>query len=548
SDACSSFDGSTLTHILTPQPSSSLTSGVTDARGIQAMLSKALGQQTHIGKTGQPIGIGPTVPTHHTDWVFEATELACADFDENCRWKNVEGLFVDQMDWYQGSGFLDQGRLQVATGTHISPGTYWSSPEVHIRVCTRKSSALLPTGYDYCSPPLDDPKPGPVRVVLPDSGREPFQIFIIADNFVYQATSLQGGFAIIDEIEYDAAMCGEEGEEAPGPPSSNSITPFPKLVDLNEKEHTTKGMVMKSTITRRGPLPISPETREFIKTIEEGREEEEDEQEEGEEETAVGHAMPRPAKKFIAARENMSREDMRASRNKRMSLRERVASRDRAGQSNGVDEEKEEEVREMSLADFTAMSVDGSIDRFLSMMKEVYHKTGHATTALKSACDVLNCRFIDGDCDALLAGSEWHTSDRPVGNPLTGIRGDASLLPYNKEGSFAYIRGPRTHSRLQTSPFHLDQDAFFIFAYHKIDPHSSLRVYAKQAGKEKETLLFDAPVLAKNSSRRWFREGRVLPAGDYDYIVFEVHSLSANNYIGLDEILVLNVDRQLMCT
>ncbi|GMT05645.1 hypothetical protein PENTCL1PPCAC_27819, partial [Pristionchus entomophagus] len=314
SESCSSFDGSSLTRFLSnPQPSTSLTSGVTDATGIQAILSRALGQQTHIGKKGQPIGLGPTVPTHHTDWVFDAEELVCADFDEACRWKNVEGIFVDQMDWYQGSGFLDQGRLQVATGTHISPEgyyaivasdhaqlatdkailvsdtvgcqigpgelrlMYWSSPEVHLRVCTRKSSALLPSGYDYCSPPIDDPKPGPVRVALPDGGREPFQIFIIADNFVYQATSLQGGFAIIDEISYSADMCGDE-EEAAGP-SSNSVTPFPKLVDLNEKE-SPKGMVMKSSITRRGPLPVSPETREFIRTIEGGREDEEEEEEE----------------------------------------------------------------------------------------------------------------------------------------------------------------------------------------------------------------------------------------------------------------------------
>ncbi|GMT05644.1 hypothetical protein PENTCL1PPCAC_27818, partial [Pristionchus entomophagus] len=252
-----------------------------------------------------------------------------------------------------------------------------------------------------------------------------------------------------------------------------------------------------------------------------------------EEEEEEVHDLPpiKPSRKFIAAKENMSREALKASR-------ERADAREQAQRSNEVDEDKDDK----ELADFSAMSVDGSIDRFLSMMKE---KQQHK---LKSACDVLNCRFSEGDCDAMLAGSEWHTSDRPVGNPLTGIKGDASLMPYNKEGSFAFIRGPRPHSRLQTLPFTLAEDAFFIFAYHKIDPQSSFRVYAKQTGKDKETLLFDAPVLQKNSSRRWFREGRVLPAGAYDYIVFEVHSLSANNYIGLDEILILNVDRQLMCT
>ncbi|GMT31660.1 hypothetical protein PFISCL1PPCAC_22957, partial [Pristionchus fissidentatus] len=314
SDGCSSFDGSSLSHLLTAAPASpggGLTSGVTDARGIQAMLNRALGQQTHISKAGQPIGLGATVPTHHTDWVFDAAELSCVDFDEDCRWKNVEGLFVDQMDWYQGSGFLDQGRLQVATGTHISPARYWSSPEVHIRVCTKKSSSLLPTAYDYCSPPLDDPKPGPVRVVLPDGGREPFQIFIIADNFVYQATSLQGGFAIIDNIEYAADMCDTEENAGPGL-RANSLarpTPFPKLVDVAEREEKARGMVMKSSITRRGPLPLTPEAREFIKTIEGSKEEAEEEEEEQEAPPPV-----KPARQFIGARENMSREEMRGTR------------------------------------------------------------------------------------------------------------------------------------------------------------------------------------------------------------------------------------------
>jgi hypothetical protein len=51
----------------------------------------------------------------------------------------MEGLLVDELDWYQGSGFLDENRLRwiilnsfislkfdlvdrLATGTHLAPG------------------------------------------------------------------------------------------------------------------------------------------------------------------------------------------------------------------------------------------------------------------------------------------------------------------------------------------------------------------------------------------------------------------------------------------
>lgn len=33
------------------------------------------------------------------------------------------------------------------------------------------------------------------------------QIFITADNFVFRATNLEGGFAIIDDIEYYGDLC-----------------------------------------------------------------------------------------------------------------------------------------------------------------------------------------------------------------------------------------------------------------------------------------------------------------------------------------------------
>uniref|UniRef100_A0A915P0N2 MAM domain-containing protein n=1 Tax=Meloidogyne floridensis TaxID=298350 RepID=A0A915P0N2_9BILA len=33
-------------------------------------------------------------------------ELHCYDFNDKCRWRNMDGLLVDELDWYQGAGFL----------------------------------------------------------------------------------------------------------------------------------------------------------------------------------------------------------------------------------------------------------------------------------------------------------------------------------------------------------------------------------------------------------------------------------------------------------
>lgn len=52
-------------------------------------------------------------------------DLYCGDFDEKCRWRNMEGLLVDELDWFQGAGFLDDARLRIATGTHLKPGMFF---------------------------------------------------------------------------------------------------------------------------------------------------------------------------------------------------------------------------------------------------------------------------------------------------------------------------------------------------------------------------------------------------------------------------------------
>lgn len=51
----------------------------------------------------------------------------------------------------------------------------------------------------------------------------------------------------------------------------------------------------------------------------------------------------------------------------------------------------------------------------------------------------------------------------------------------------------------------------------QVDKFSSLRVYAKRVDETMEDLLFDAPKVTKDS-RRWFREGKTIPFGSYQYV------------------------------
>ncbi|KAL3113352.1 hypothetical protein niasHT_018967 [Heterodera trifolii] len=180
--------------------------------------------------------------------IKEPRELFCYDFDDKCRWRNMEGFLVDDFDWYQGAGFLDENRLRLATGTHISPDgfygitatdkielsgakgilvsdviqcqtgnaelrfMYWTSPEVKITICVKSVLRLFPY-FDYCSTPVENNDPGPAYIILPDLGGDPLQIFIQAHNFVFNSAALQGGFAIIDNLEYYGEFCdnGSDG-------------------------------------------------------------------------------------------------------------------------------------------------------------------------------------------------------------------------------------------------------------------------------------------------------------------------------------------------
>uniref|UniRef100_A0A183C5J4 MAM domain-containing protein n=1 Tax=Globodera pallida TaxID=36090 RepID=A0A183C5J4_GLOPA len=206
--------------------------------------SRAFGEQIHLPESAAAPteapqnGVGGGIEQRASTAsgpVREPKELFCYDFDDKCRWRNMEGFLVDDLDWYQGNGFLDENRLrnthgfygiaatdkvelssakgilvsdvvQCQTGTAELRFMYWTSPEVKITVCVKSILRLFPY-FDYCSKPVENNDPGPAYVTLPDLGGESLQIFIQAHNFVFNSAALQGGFAIIDNLEYYGEFC-----------------------------------------------------------------------------------------------------------------------------------------------------------------------------------------------------------------------------------------------------------------------------------------------------------------------------------------------------
>ncbi|MFH4976527.1 hypothetical protein AB6A40_003236 [Gnathostoma spinigerum] len=208
------------------------------------LMSRALGEKTVKTPTSVEEENPSLSSTHQSGIVSKAEDLSCKDFDEMCHWHNMRGIFVDELDWFQGSGSLDSSRLQLSTGTELTPDgsyaivatdhaqlpgakailvsdiikcqlgpaelrfMYWTSPEVRITVCTKSTTRAYPN-FDYCSDSLERGDPGPAYININDNERQPFQIFIKAENFVFSTSNLQGGFAIIDDIEYFGELCDD---------------------------------------------------------------------------------------------------------------------------------------------------------------------------------------------------------------------------------------------------------------------------------------------------------------------------------------------------
>ncbi|PAV78985.1 hypothetical protein WR25_10314 [Diploscapter pachys] len=532
---------------------------------------------TMTGSTGPPI--------------TDPAELACFNFDLDCRWRNIEGILVDELNWYQGTGMLDQTRLQIATSTHVSPEgkyaivatetvqlptakailvsdviecqagngqlrfMYWTSPEVRLKVCSKTTNRIFPD-YNFCSPPIETGDPGPSFTLIPSPDNEPFQIYIVAENFVFHAANLQGGFAIIDSVEYFAEMCGNEAgktedtqnskdagifkahdatvEEIGVMAQSSSIsadtddfTEDP-LLDISNASTPPSTPILSETFPTLAAASAFDETNSVTNGPSISFQSEVDEDKADEEKQELG-LMNSPIQLAVKRRGPLPNDS-----------------------ANLVDAEVPVTVSNSINSD----SDDSSLLPFQSSVSSDMTNPSSASANLLSnstqlvfadACSVLICSFSrSNSCARWVLDSDWKISTKSVGNKLTGIQGDAMSLPYRNGGSFAYISGPVFENRLMTPPFKLDQNGYFVFSYHKVDKSSSLRVYAKRTDETMEDLLFDAPKVTKDS-RRWFREGKTIPVGSYQYIAFEVRNLSDNNYIGVDELMIFDAKRRPIC-
>ncbi|CAI5446730.1 unnamed protein product [Caenorhabditis angaria] len=444
--------------------------------------------------------------------------MTCTNFDANCRWRNVDGVFVDELDWYQGSGELDEARLAVATATHVMPDgayaiaatdmvqfagvkavlvsdtiscqigdgeirfMYWTSPEVQLKVCVKKMAKVYPD-FDFCSAPIDKNDPGPVFVTIPDQGPVPFQIYIIADHFTFNSENLKGGFAIIDSIEYYAKMCDSSTQTHDPDSRSIPLIPLAESNDFNGVED--------EKVTQKRSYFENPTVAPF-----------------------------------------------------------------HLGVPMGVDSKT-------GIFDFSSER-DRERKPLLTSMVKLHAPTSHAASAeqrltfddsdnrvedediVSTVCEAIVCSFNQTEtCTNMVHQSAWLISNEPIGNLLTGIRGDASILPYNPNGSFAYVSGPHDQIRLQTIPFTVDRSVTIVFSYYKADKISHLQAILKPADSA-ERIVFDSPKITKNS-RRWFRESLQVPAGNYDYLIFRVKNLRANTFIGIDEMFVVDDRRKSFC-
>ncbi|VDN20488.1 unnamed protein product [Gongylonema pulchrum] len=366
------------------------------------------------------------------------SDLFCYDFDQSCRWRNLDSLLIDELDWFRGTGYLDSNRLKLAGAKatlvsdvitcQLGPGElrfmYWISPEVRLTVCLKRTSRPYPS-FDLCTTPIRGGSPGPAHINIADLERQPFQIFIQADNFVFRSANLEGGFAIIDNIEYYGDLCSD----AAMLPSVQFYQISLIILPYKMRHPSRLGLLIKMMFhSQNAGIDYFPEII-FARSVDNGKRE-------------------------------------------------------------GVLIQRDE-------------------------------NPGATSSTAKSACDVLQCTFNESSsCSMDLTNSMWTIAHGDTKN--TGILGDASSLPYNPEGSFAYIAGPVAIARLQTSSFQATDDFNFVFAYHKASNSSSkFRVFAKIQNQPQETIIFT--------------------------IAVEVKDLSDGEYIGIDEFMVLDSKKRPAC-
>uniref|UniRef100_A0AAF5PK85 MAM domain-containing protein n=1 Tax=Wuchereria bancrofti TaxID=6293 RepID=A0AAF5PK85_WUCBA len=389
----------------------------------------------------QPITVSNSV--EENGFIERANDLFCYNFDSSCRWHNVDNLLMnDDLNWYSGNGFLDRNRLQVSTGTYNTPdGTYaivatdrimppnskatlisdvvtcqlglgelrfmyWISPEVRITVCLKRISQPYPN-FDFCTSPIRGGSPGPAQISTDDLGNEPFQILIQADNFIFHSANLEGGFAIIDNLEYYGDLCSDTA-----------------MLLIN---------------------------RDF----------------------AASQVMHKSEPSQIPGMKN-------------------------------------------------------------------------TLTVYKPVCEVLNCTFDDKDdqCSIDILNSLWSVARASVDRSRVE---NISSLFYKPAGSFIYIEGPITKTRLYTASFQSIIDFNFVFAYYKTSNNSKLRAIIKMSEEPTEKIIFVIP-MQKKQTKRWYRELISLQAGFYDYAAIEIQDLNDDEYIGIAEFLLLDSQKRSICS
>ncbi|UMM24419.1 hypothetical protein L5515_004665 [Caenorhabditis briggsae] len=426
--------------------------------------------------------------------IMDASELNCSEFDESCRWRNVDGMFVDELDWYQGSGELDQTRLAVATATNVLPeGQYAIAATDMVQFPTIKAvlvsdpiSCQVGDGEIRFIQAIEKNDPGPVFVNIPEQGAVPFQIYIIADHFTFNSENLKGGFAIIDSIEYYARMCNSD-EKKSFDYSSNGSDSIP-LIPLAESKDDFQEESSHVTVKRESD-DSSFETLHAFGAVPEMN---------------FQLGIPRGSGERTGIVDFSSKPDEGLMRNSMIKIR-RPASQE----TNDVNDE---------ISD----------------------------PSVSTVCEAIVCSFNESEaCSNMALQSDWSIGNGPVGNPLTGVKGDASSLPFNENGSYAYIHGPQIKSRLQTPSFNVDKAVTIVFSYYKAGKASHFQAVIKKENSE-EIVTYQAPKLIRNS-RRWFRESLNISAGRYDYIAFEVSNLRPNHYVGIDEMFVVDDRRKSFC-
>uniref|UniRef100_A0A914YH01 MAM domain-containing protein n=1 Tax=Panagrolaimus superbus TaxID=310955 RepID=A0A914YH01_9BILA len=206
-----------------------------------------------------------------------AMNLTCTEFDGTCQWHNLKDSSVS-LKWFQSSAYLDPNFFKIATGASAVPtgnyavaasddptnlnatailmsdvvkcpmGTngfsfmYWLSPKVTLKICTKSITRVYPS-YDFCSDLPTSLSPGPVKVVIPPLANDSFQLFIVASNFVSNTGDFQGGFAIIDNLNFILDSCLSP---------STPVASVPGIIPSLTTSNPTTGLMTGSTTIRMG--------------------------------------------------------------------------------------------------------------------------------------------------------------------------------------------------------------------------------------------------------------------------------------------------------